>query len=93
MTRLTDKQLERLKKLQFVKINGVQLNDQERIFLCWLLQREYADLYVKIHQTLSNISFSKRQAQDEMIICLRLLTLVERSNKKWIMELSLSKEK
>lgn len=92
MERLSEKQLSRLIKLQSVKINGVELNDQERIYLCWLLKKEYADLYMKIQNVHSDISFSRKQARDEMVICLRLLTLVERSNKKWIMELSLSKE-
>ena len=92
MAWLTEKEIGKLRRLQSVKINGVELNDQERIFLCWLLQREYADLTVKIQQTLSNISFSRKQARDEMVICLRLLTLVERSNKKWIFELNLSRE-
>ena len=93
MPKLTEKQLEKLKKLEQVKINGVELLDQERIFLCWLLKREYADLTYKIMNTISQVSFSKRQAEDEMIICLRLLSLIERSNRKWIMELSLFQEK
>lgn len=93
MPRLTDKQLARLIKLQEVKINGVVLNEQETIFLCWLLKKEYSDLYMKIQTTLSDVSFSRQQARDEMIMCLRLLSMVERSNKKWIMELSLRQEK
>jgi len=91
--RLSEKQIARLMKLQSVKVNGVELTEQERIFLCWLLKREYSDLYMKMQNVHSDISFSRKQARDEMIICLRLLTMVERSNKKWIMELSLSKEK
>lgn len=92
MSRLTGRQLTRLEKLQTVKINGVQLTEQETIFLCWLLKREYYDLYQKFFTLHSEISFSRKQARDEMIICLRLLTMVERSNKKWIYELKLSKE-
>jgi len=90
---LTEKQIERLKKLSSININGVLLDDQEQIFLCWLLKKEYADLSMKMQNTLSDLSFSRRQAKDEMIICLKLLTLIERSNKKWILELSLAKEK
>ena len=93
MSRLTEKQLERLRKLQEVKINGVKLSEQEVIYLCSLLKREYSDLYIKMRTVLSEISFSRQQARDEMIICLRLLTMVERSNKKWIFELSLLQEK
>ncbi len=93
MPRLTERQLERLIKLQEVKVNGVKLTEQEVIYLCWLLKREYSDLYQKFNTIHSEISFSRKQARDEMLMCLRLLTMVERSNKKWILELSLSQEK
>ena len=93
MPRLTQKQLEQLRKLQEVKINGVKLTEQEVIYLCWLLKREYSELYQKFNTIHSEISFSRKQAKDEMIMCLRFLSLVERSNKKWIYELSLSQEK
>lgn len=92
MEQISERKLKRLQNLLTVKINNVQLSDQERIFLCWLLKKEYSDLYMKMQSTYSDLSFSRRQAKDEMVICLKLLTLVERSNRKWIMELSLSQD-
>lgn len=89
---LSDKQIARLNRLQSVKINGVELNDQERIYLCWLLKKEYSDLYMKMTNTISDLSFSRKQSKDEMLICLKLLSLVERSNKKWILELTLAQK-
>ncbi len=93
MEQISERRLKRLQNLLTVKINNVQLSDQEIIFLCSILKREYSDLYMKMQNTYSELSFSRRQARDEMIICLKLLTLVERSNRKWILELNLSQEK